>query len=90
MGSLVTAALQSKAENKCIYIYINVQTLLLYTVRDCMGWKPGETPVYRLQCPEPPAAKPHQGVGTLWAFTASFQVMKGHTIILMASHCNQL
>lgn len=68
-----------------------------------MGWEPGQVPVYRQQWPQaaskqftvkqwpqPPADKPQQGMGALWAFTASFQVMKGHTIILMASHYNQL
>lgn len=85
MSSVVTAPLQSKACYPAIYraennVYINVQTLLLNTVRDCMGWEPGQIPIPGCSGPKVAqalAAKPQQEMGALQAFIASFQMMTG-------------
>lgn len=59
-----------------------------------MGWEPGQTPVGQATVspsrPQATAAKAQEGMGALWALTASFQMVKGQTIMLMGSQYNQL
>lgn len=76
--------LQSKAENKYIYLHKCTGPLTLH----CEGLHGLGTRTD--PCVQPPAAKPQQRMGAPWAFTASFQMIEGHTIILMASQYNQL